>query len=76
MLTSPAAHTWACLRFPTTLTSRLSAIEDDVWCYTCVHCDTGCDRLLVLVLSKSCTIIMFGIQLVRYNVTPRVRAST
>ena len=25
----PAAHTWACLRFPTTLTSRLSATEND-----------------------------------------------
>ena len=28
MLTSPAAHTWACLCFPTTLTSRLSATEN------------------------------------------------
>ena len=30
MLTSPAADTWACLRFPTMLTSRLSATENDV----------------------------------------------
>ena len=29
MLTSPAAHTWACLRFRTALTSRLSATEND-----------------------------------------------
>ena len=29
MLINPAAHTWACLRFPTTLTSRLSATKND-----------------------------------------------
>ena len=28
-ITSPAAHILACLHFPTTLTSRLSATEDD-----------------------------------------------
>ena len=30
MLTSPAAHTWPLLRFPTMLTSPLSATENDV----------------------------------------------
>ena len=70
MLTSPAAHTWACLCFPTALTSRLSAIKNDVLApymlcgYTRVHCVTGRDKLLVLMLSKSCAIIVFGIQLV------------
>ena len=29
MLTSPAAHTWACLPFRTTLTSHLSSTEND-----------------------------------------------
>ena len=32
-----------------------------LWCYTCAHCITGHDRLLVLVLSKSCAIIAFGL---------------
>ena len=27
-----------------------------------MHSVTGCDRYLVLVLSKSCAIIMFGVQ--------------
>ena len=61
MLTSPAAHTWACLCFPTMLTSRLSATDNDALyhlnssalyalCgYTRAHCVTGRDRLLVLV---------------------------
>ena len=73
-MTSPNAHTWACFCFPTTLTSRLSATENDALepllkclihalCYTHAHCVTGRDRLLVLVLSKSCAIIVFGIQL-------------
>ena len=35
---------------------------------TCAHCVTGRVRLLVLVLSKLYAIIVFGIQLVRYNV--------
>ena len=46
MLTSPAAHTWACLRFPTALTSHLSATENDVLAlcgYTRAHCITGYD---------------------------------
>ena len=30
--------------------------------YTRAHCVTGCDRLLVLMVSKSCAIIVFGIQ--------------
>ena len=29
MLTSPAAHTWTCFCFPTTLTSRLPATKND-----------------------------------------------
>ena len=65
MLTSAAAYTWACLHFPTMLTSRLSATESDALApsalyalcgYTLAHCVTGRDRLLVLVLSKSCAI--------------------
>ena len=73
MLTNPAAHTWACLRFPATLTSRLSATAGERYtralikvCFNCgytrAHCVTGRDRYLVLVLSKSCAIIVFGIQ--------------
>ena len=36
--------------------------------YTRVHCITGRDRLLVLVLSKSCAIFVLGIQLVSSRV--------
>ena len=36
--------------------------------YTRVHCVTGRDRLLVLVLSKSCAFIVLGIQLASYRV--------
>ena len=72
MLTSPAADTLASLCFPTTLTSHLPAIEDDTPApcliralfYTRAHCVTGRDRLSVLMLSKSCASIEFGIQLV------------
>ena len=31
------------------------------WCNTHAHCVSGCVRLLVLVLSKSCAIIMFDV---------------
>ena len=38
--------------------------------YTHAHCVTGRDRYLVLVLSKSCAIIVFGIQFVLIQCHP------
>ena len=45
--------------------SALSCALCDV---TCAHCVTSCEKYLVVVLSKSCAIIMFGIQMLQCNV--------
>ena len=47
---------------------RRIIITCTLWCNICTHCVTRRIRLLVLMLSKSHAIIMFGIQLVRYNI--------
>ena len=43
-----------------------------LWCNTCAHCVTGRVRLLVLMLSKPCAIIMFDIQLVLIQCHPEL----
>ena len=39
-----------------------------MWCNTCVHYVTEHLKLLVLMLLKTCAIIVSDIQLVQYNV--------
>ena len=50
------------------LASLFKHLIRPLWRNTYAHCVTEYVSLLVLVLSESCAIIMFGNQLVQYNV--------